>query len=200
QNQTNINSVIGSANYDVGHVVSGMNLGGLAQVRAVCTTSKAKGGTGLQGPTADFFWVEYVSHELGHEFGANHSFNADDSADGNACLPNRNAGTAYEPGGGSTIMSYTNLCGAHNQLQGTSDPMFNQGAYGEIAAYLAGGGNCSANTATGNTAPTVNGGPDYTIPVGTPFAMTASSGDVNGDSLTFSWEERDLGAAQPASG
>ena len=137
---------------------------------------------------------------FGHEFGANHSFNADDSADSDLCLPNRNASTAYEPGGGSTIMSYTNLCGPHNQLQSTSDPMFNQGAYGEIAAYIAAGGNCSVNTATGNTAPTVNGGSDRTIPMGTAFSMTATSSDPNADSLTFSWEERDLGAAQPAIG
>jgi hypothetical protein len=200
QNQTNINSVIGSANYDVGHVVSGMNLGGLAQLRAVCSTSKARGATGLSSPTSDFFWVQYVSHELGHEFGANHSFNADDSADGNVCLPNRNGPTAYEPGGGSTIMSYTNLCGPHNVLQSFSDPMFNQGAYGEITSYIAAGGNCSANTSTGNTPPTVNGGADRTVPVGTPFAISATSSDPNGDSLTFSWEERDLGAAQPATG
>jgi hypothetical protein len=199
QNQTTVNSVIGSGNYDVGHVVSGINTGGLAQLRAVCTSSKARGGTGLAQPTGDFFWVEYTSHELGHEFGANHSFNADDSADGNVCLPNRNSATAYEPGGGSTIMSYTNLCGGHNQLQSTSDPMFNQGAYAEITAYI-GTGLCAVNTATGNTPPTVNGGVDRTIPMGTPVAMTATSGDANGDSLTFSWEERDLGAAQPAIG
>jgi hypothetical protein len=78
--------------------------------------------------------------------------------------------------------------------------MFNQGAYAEIAAYIAAGGNCSVNTPTGNTPPMVNAGSDRTIPMGTAIAMSATSSDANSDSLTFSWEERDLGGAQPAIG
>jgi hypothetical protein len=199
QNQSTCNSVIGSANYDIGHIVSGQNLGGLAFLRALCSsTNKARGGTGISPPVNDFFWVKYVCHELGHQFGANHSFNA---GDGGTCQNNRNGATAYEPGSGSTIMSYLGLCGANNNLQGSTDPVFNQGAYAEAAAHMSGTGGCSSNASTGNTAPSVNAGPDRAIPVGTPFVMTPSSvSDVNGDSLTFSWEERDTGVAQPASG
>ncbi len=107
QNQTTVNNVIGSGNYDVGHVVSRVELFGRpGPDPSGVHQQQGKGGTGALQPTgADFFWVEYTAHELGHEFGANHSFNSDDSADGDVCLPNRNASTAIEPGGGSTIMS-----------------------------------------------------------------------------------------------
>ncbi len=201
QNQTNLNSVIGNSNFDIGHVVSAMNTGGVANLRALCSTNnKARGATGVNPPSGDFFWVQYVGHEIGHQFGANHAFNADDSADGNVCLPNRNGSTAYEPGSGSTIMSYSSLCGSNNRLQSVSDPMFNQGAYAEIASHMSGSGGCSANAATGNTPPTVNGGNDRTIPAATPFQMTATASDVDNDSITLSWEERDVGPAQPAIG
>jgi hypothetical protein len=201
QNQSNINSVIGSSNYDIGHVLSGLNLGGLAYLRALCSsTNKARGGTGLGSPIGDPFWVQYVSHEIGHQCGANHTFNADDSASGNVCLPNRNGTTAYEPGSGSTIMSYSHLCGPNNQLQSGADPMFNQGSYAEIAAHISGTGSCSSNTATGNTAPAVNAGPDRSIPSRTAFLLTAAASDANNDTMTYSWEQRNTGPAQPVTG
>ncbi len=201
QNQSNLNAVIGSANYNIGHVFSAQNLGGLAQLRALCnSTGKARGGTGLSNPTGDFFSVEYVGHEVGHQFGASHSFNADDSAAGNVCTPNRSASNAYEPGAGTTIMSYSGLCGSNNNIQNASDPMFNQGAYAQVAAHITGTGNCGTNTSTGNTAPTVNAGPDLSIPILTPFDITATASDPNNDALTFSWEERDLGPAQVLTG
>ncbi len=198
ENQTTITSIIGSANYDVGHVVSAGNLGGLAQRPCVCqANSKARGGTGVGSPTGDYMAIQYMSHELGHQFNASHSFNAGDAS---TCESNRSGSNAYEPGSGSTIMSYTGLCGGANNLQSTSDAMFNQGAYAQVASYIAGTGNCSANVATGNTAPTVNAGPDFSIPFGTAFTAVGSATDPNADSLTYSWEQRDLGAAQPAIG
>jgi hypothetical protein len=201
ENQTNLNAVIGSTNYNIGHVFSAQNLGGLAQLRALCSsTGKARGGTGLSNPTGDFFSVKYVGHEIGHQFGASHSFNADDSAGANTCSPNRSATNAYEPGAGTTIMSYAGLCGSNNNLQSNADPMFNQGAYAQVASHITGTGNCGTNTSTGNTAPTVNAGPDLSIPILTPFALSASASDVNNDTLTFSWEERDLGPAQVLTG
>jgi|GEM_PF-1267753 hypothetical protein len=201
QNQSNLSSVIGNSNYDIGHVVSGQNLGGLAVLRALCSTNnKARGATGISGPSGDPFWVQFVCHEIGHQCGANHSFNADDSTSGNVCRPNRNGNTAYEPGSGSTIMSYSHLCGPYNQLQPGSDPMFNQGAYAEIASYISGNGSCSSNTATGNSPPSVNAGPDRSIPARTPFLLTATASDVNNDLVTFSWEQRNTGPAQPVTG
>ncbi len=198
ENQTTITSMIGSANYDVGHVVSAGNLGGLAQRPCVCqANSKSRGGTGVGSPTGDYMAIQYMSHELGHQFNASHSFNAGDAS---TCESNRSGSNAYEPGSGSTIMSYTGLCGGSNNLQSLSDAMFNQGAYAQVASYLGGTGNCSSNVASGNTAPTVSAGPDFTIPFGTAFTAVGSASDPNGDSLTYSWEQRDLGVAQPAIG
>jgi hypothetical protein len=199
ENQTNINSVIGTANYDIGHVVSGLGLGGLAQRPAVCLTGKARGGTGLSSPIGDFFTVKYVGHEVGHQFGASHSFNADDSAGGNVCLPNRSATNAYEPGSGSTIMSYQGLCGSSNNLSNW-DTMFNQGSYAQVVAHITGSGNCATNSSTGNTLPVISPISAFSIPIGTAFTATASATDADGDALTYSWEQRNLGAAQPLSG
>jgi hypothetical protein len=205
ENQANIDAVIGNANYEIGHVVSGLNLGGLAQRPAICLSNgKAIGGTGLGNPSGDFFSVQYMGHEIGHQCGGSHSFNADDSAQGNICLPNRSGSTAYEPGSGSTIMAYSSLCGSNNQLQGTSDPMFNQGAYAQIASTIL-SSSCVTNVATGNTAPAIPTIAARTLPIGTPFTATAAATDVNGDSLTYSWEERGVSTtfswpAQPAMG
>ncbi|MFO0830577.1 MAG: M12 family metallo-peptidase [Phycisphaerales bacterium] len=200
ENQTNINSVIGSANYDIGHVVSGMNTGGLAFRPAICSASnKARGGTGLGSPTGDYFSVKYFGHEVGHQCNANHSFNADDSAGSNVCLPNRASSAAYEPGSGSTIMSYQGLCGSANNLTNW-DTMFNQGAYANVDSYINGTGNCGTNTATGNNLPSISPLTAFSIPVGTAFTATATASDPNGDALTFSWEQRNLGAAQPETG
>jgi hypothetical protein len=199
ENQTNINSVIGSANYDVGHVVSGLNLGGLAQLNVNCVnTSKSRGGSGRFPPVSDPFTAQIVAHELGHQFGAGHAFNADDSADGNVCLPNRSSTSAYEPGSGVTIMSYQGLCGPNNNTD-PFEPMYNQGSYAQIVGRLT-GTTCATTSSTGNNLPNIAALTSFSIPVGTAFTATASATDADGDSLTYSWEQRNLGAAQPLSG
>ncbi|WP_373990568.1 M12 family metallo-peptidase [Duganella sp. BuS-21] len=288
----------GASSFDIGHIALGLNGGGIASLGVVGGSSKAQGCTGIPTPVGDFFAVDYVAHELGHQFAGNHTFNGVIS---NCSGGNRNAGTSVEPGSGSSIMAYAGICGTDN-LQSHSDAYWSQRSFDEIVAYTSGaesnineiqnlvlsnfasgqqfmlgyngnksvaivngsnfttagikaaiqgisgwpsgatvtistlsnnaatitfGGtlagtnvatlqlsDCSgactgyvgeiaaggpttrrgALSFTGNTSPVVSVAAGYTIPVRTPFALTGSAVDAEGDPLTYLWEQNDRAA------
>ena len=293
RNRQVIGLLVGASNFDVGHIGLGQNGGGVASLGVVGLNNKAQGCTGLTTPVGDFYAVDYVAHEMGHQFAGNHTFNGTVS---NCSGGNRNAGTSVEPGSGSSIMAYAGICGTDN-LQPHSDPYWSERSFDEIVAHTSAAeiniaevqmaaltgfdgtdsfqlqynGNNSAVitrgtnyttagikaaiegisgfggtvtitaltdgaftitfagtaqwnvlqivnasgftgyigeiakgglttrqgsvSATGNNFPTVTTAAAWTIPVRTPFVLTGSATDPDGDALTYMWEQNDRAAA-----
>jgi len=185
---------IGNANYDIGHIFS-TGGSGLAGGGVVCITGqKARGVTGIASPVGDPYDIDYVAHEMGHQFGANHTQN-------NNC--NRNASTAVEPGSASTIMGYAGICSPNVQEgdpNGNSDDYYHAVSIAEIWATIQSSASCGVLTETTNTAPVADAGLDYSIPKSTPFVLKGTATDVDGlSSLTYNWEQLDveIGAMPP---
>ena len=187
ENQTNVDNVIGNGNYDIGHVF-GKDSGGLASLGSVCKNSqKARGVTGGQFPVNDPFDIDYVCHEVGHQFGGNHTQN-------NSC--ERTSSAAYEPGSASTIMGYAGICPPN--LQNNSNDYFHTHSFDQFTNHINGEGfatDCAEQLETGNNIPVAFAGEGgFTIPVGTPFELVGSANDPDAaDELTYCWEQFDLG-------
>lgn len=196
QNQTNLDTVIGSANYDIGHVFS-TGGGGIASLNSPCNANKAQGVTGLPSPLGDPFAIDYVAHEMGHQWGSNHTFNSNVGG----CSGNRSNANSFEPGSGITIMGYAGLCGSQD-LAGNSIDTFHVRSLEVIVNFSqSGNGNtCDVETATGNTPPAVTlvGGSTWNIPKQTPFVLTATATDPNGDTLTYDWQQYNAGGVTGA--
>jgi chitodextrinase len=194
--QTTLTNTIGSANYDIGHLFGASGGGGNAGcIGCVCknpTSSTPLGkGSGYTSPSdnipsGDNFDIDYVAHEMGHQFGANHTFS----------MSNEGTGVNVEPGSGSTIMGYAGI--TSQDIQAHSDAIFHAVSIQQVTNYIK-TTTCQTNTATGNSVPTANAGGDFTIPKSTPFVLTGSATDANGDALTYIWEQTD-NAASSATG
>jgi len=190
QNQNNLNSVIGASNYDIGHVFS-TGGGGVANRASVCGSNKAKGVTGSSLPVGDSFNIDYVTHEMGHQFGANHTFNG---TAGNCGNGNRNNATAVEPGSGSSLMGYAGICGPQQNIQSNSDSYFHLVSIDEIYDNITNGfSQCAvvSNFAFNLNQPNADAGDDFTIPRSTPFVLRGQGTDADGDVLTYAWEQVD---------
>ncbi len=185
QSQKALDSIIGKNNYDIGHLLMGYGTGGNAGcIGCVCNdNSKGSGVTGFDTPTGDPFVVDFWIHEIGHQFGANHTFD----------FGYEGSGTQMEPGSGSTIMGYAGTTGQYD-VQPHSDPYFHAVSINQITDYtISGFGSaCSVVTSLGNNSPTVDAGSDYIIPSATPFILTGQGTDADvADVLTYCWEQYD---------
>ncbi len=301
-----IGLLVGASAFDIGHIAVGAGGGGVASLGVVGGSSKAQGCTGLPQPTGDSFAVDFVAHEMGHQFAGNHTFNG---VVGNCSGGNRSSANSVEPGSGSSIMAYAGICGTDN-LQPHSDPYWSQRSFDEITTYVSGAetnlsdvqqaalanfnvdgrqfvlryngadsapivrgaaGNFSTTgvkaaiegiagwpagatvtvatlsdtgftisfggtlagvnaaplqllgctapctgfvgeivaggltarggtvSAKSNSVPAVTVPASFTVPVRTPFALTGSATDADGDTLTYMWEQTDRGAASGVS-
>jgi len=190
--QQTLTSVIGNAAYDIGHLFGRSGGGGSAgDVGNVCrnpssnSDEESKGSAftspGSGGPEGDNFDIDYVAHEMGHQFGADHTF-----SHGIHPAPNNTA--HMEPGSGSTIMGYAGITSA--DVQAHSDAYFHVRSIEQVQTYV-NTQSCDVNTNITNNPPVIAALPSKTIPKGTAFVLTASATDSENDALTYTWEEYD---------
>lgn len=193
ENKTNLSNAgdLDSNFYDIGHVFGAGNTGGLANVGAACGLEKAGGVTAISNPLGDTFALDYVAHELAHQLGGTHTFN---SLCGGGS--ERTQETAVEPGSGSTILSYAGVCAPNNIQQGV-DAQFHAVSIEQIMSYsrAQGGSSCGVRTSVNNENPIADAGDNSTVPARTPLMLVANGFDMDGDSLTYSWEQADTGTA-----
>lgn len=185
-----IDAAIGVANYDIGHNFNTTGGGNAGCLSCVCLstsqsgTHKGRGYTGSTNPTGDPFDIDYVAHEMGHQYGGYHVMNT--------CSRSGNGTTEVEPASGSSIMGYAGICGTNVQNQSHDD--FNYVNIRDISNNIKPGGNstCAQITTLTNNPPTASAGSDYTIPKSTPYVLEGTATDADGmGSLTYNWSQND---------
>ena len=197
ENQDWIDSQLTPLGYDIGHIFGTLG-GGLALLGSVCASGdKAKGVSGIDIPLGNPFYIDYVAHEIGHQFNADHSFNGSTLS----CANGRNQATAYEPGGGSTIMAYAGICGVED-LQSNSDATFHAASIAQISSFTAAGGSCFSEVPgfiDNLNDPVTAAVADRTIPANTAFVLDGSASDADGNTLSYQWDQLDAGCPTNAS-
>jgi subtilisin-like proprotein convertase family protein len=188
QLQRDLSAKIGNSNYDIGHLLGASGGGGNAGcIGCVCNNPISQNdlakGSGYSSPSdgrpeGDTFDIDFVAHEIGHQLGANHTFSHEIEG----------TGVSVEPGSGSTIMGYAGLTDYNVKLN--SDDYFSKVSIEQILTNLS-AKSCPVVTTLSSQTPTVNAGPDYVIPKGTPFYLKGTSTDPNGDSISYCWEQID---------
>lgn len=203
-----INTHFVSGDYDLGHVFhihadgDGWSNGGVAGLGVVCRNTnwnatgapaKAAGWSGNYFSNGIPSFIRLATHEFGHQFGMEHTFNGT----GSSCTAAISLNSAYEIASGTTIMAYRGICEAAQNIPGsvgTADNYFHTRSLSQAIDYINNLGNCASSVANGNTPPVVNAKPcggSYTLPIGTPFSMTGAATDAYGDNLTYTWEQYD---------
>jgi hypothetical protein len=201
-NHNTLTSILGSGNFDQGIVLNNGWQGGLAYLGVVCDpTYKGGAAAGITfgygsnpspGPQGPVF-TGTVAHEMAHQFSATHTMASGNSNCGSG---NTNVPTGYEPGGGSTIMAYAGSCGTPDAYQNNSDLYFHGASILQIDNYAVNFATCETPVALSNSAPTVSvAATTYTIPVSTPFMLTATGADANNPTLYYCWEQMDAPTA-----
>jgi hypothetical protein len=202
-NHSTLDGALTNSGYDEGLVLNNGWNGGLASLGVVCNNIfKGRGAAGLTfgngsnptaGPQGPIF-VNTVAHEMAHQFNVTHTM----ASINGGCNGNATAATAYEPGGGSTIMAYAGTCSG-NSYQNYSDLYFHGGSILQLMDFAVNSATCRTPTAMSNTAPTVSvPATSYTIPVSTPFMLSATGADANSNTLYYSWEQMDAGVTTTA--
>ena len=187
-----IDANIGFNSYDIGHNFNTTGGGSAGCIGCVCSIStnasggfhKGTGYTGRSNPTGDPFDIDYVAHEMGHQFGGYHTQSSF------ACRSGSGA-TEVEPGSGSTIMAYAGIC--NTNVQGASDAYFTYVNIRDIMENVKFGVSQPTLPLTNfaNNPPTANAGRDYVIPKSTAFMLVGQGVDSEGDPITYTWEQND---------
>ena len=185
--QANLTNTIGSSSYDIGHLF-GHNGGGGNAGCIGCVCEAGLKGSGYTSPVngvpeGDFFDLDYVAHEIGHQFGANHTWTSDESG------PNsEGTGANLEPGSGSTIMGYAGITTSNVESKG--DDYFHFKSIEQVTTFIK-NTSCGQLTDLSQNIPVSNAGSDFVIPHSTAFIL---EGEGNSSGTTsYVWEQNDLG-------